>query len=78
MEWVQDRIEEVDGVEEVFRVWSAYDIIALANVESIEELQAIVLNIQTMKHVLSTTTLMERVKLEGNHKTVRSGLRARL
>ncbi|PVX23159.1 MAG: hypothetical protein CW716_12815 [Candidatus Bathyarchaeum sp.] len=62
LEWVIERIGKVEGIEEVFRVWRAYDIVARASVESIEELQEIVLKIQTMKHVLSTTTLMELKK----------------
>ena len=57
-EWVLDRIGEIDGVEEAYRIWGVYDIIAIIKAETNEELKGILLHIRKVKHVLSTLTLM--------------------
>lgn len=56
-EWVLERIAEVKGVKEAYRIWGVYDIIAVVKAESIEKLKETILNIRQLKHVLSTTTL---------------------
>ena len=35
-EWVLDRIGEIEGVEEVYRIWGVYDIIAVVKTETID------------------------------------------
>ena len=57
-EWVLERIAEVEGVKEAYRIWGVYDIIAVVKAESIVKLKEKILNIRQLKHVLSTTTLM--------------------
>lgn len=56
-EWVLERVVEVEGVKEAYRIWGVYDIIAVVKAESIEKVKRTVLNIRQLKHVLSTTTL---------------------
>jgi len=56
-EWVLERIAEVEGVKEAYRIWGVYDIIAVVKTESIEKLKETILNIRQLKHVSSTTTL---------------------
>lgn len=56
-EWVLERIAEVEGIKEAYRIWGVYDIISIVQAESIEKLKETVLNIRQLKHVLSTTTL---------------------
>ena len=57
-EWVLHRVGEIEGVEEAYRIWGVYDIIAVVKAETIEELKGIILHIRKVKHVLSTLTLM--------------------
>ena len=57
-EWVLERIGEIEGVEEAYRIWGVYDIIAVVKAETTEELKGIMLQIRKVKHVLSTLTLM--------------------
>ena len=57
-EWVLDRIGEIEGVEEAYRIWGVYDIIAVVKAETIEELKGIILYIRKVKHVLSSITLI--------------------
>ena len=57
-EWVLERIADVEGVKEAYRIWGVYDIIAVVKAESIVKLKEKILNIRQLKHVLSTTTLM--------------------
>ena len=57
-EWVLDRIGEIIGVEEAYRIWGVYDIIAVVKAETTEELKGINMHIRKVKHVLSTLTLM--------------------
>ena len=59
-EWVLDRIGEIEEVEEAYRIWGVYDIIAVVKAETIEELKGIILDIRKVKHVLSSLTLMVR------------------
>jgi len=56
-EWVLDRIEEIEGVEEAYRIWGIYDIIAEVRAEKKWEISGIVLQIRNVNHVLSTLTL---------------------
>ena len=56
-EWVLERIGEIEGVEEAYRLFGVYDIVAVVKAETTEELKGIILNIRTVKHVLSTLTL---------------------
>jgi DNA-binding Lrp family transcriptional regulator len=57
-EWVLERIGEVKGVEEAYRLYGVYDIVAVVKPETPEELQGIILRIRTVKHVKSTLTLL--------------------
>ncbi|UCC58968.1 MAG: Lrp/AsnC ligand binding domain-containing protein, partial [Candidatus Bathyarchaeum sp.] len=57
-EWILHRIGEIEGVEEAYRIWGVYDIIALVKAETIDELKGIILQIRKVEHVLSTLTLM--------------------
>ena len=57
-EWVLERIGEIEGVEEAYRIWGVYDIVAVVKAETIEELKGIILHIRKVKHILSTLTLM--------------------
>jgi DNA-binding Lrp family transcriptional regulator len=57
-ELVLERIGEIEGVEEAYRVYGVYDVIAVVKAETTEELKGIILHIRTVKHVLSTLTLM--------------------
>ena len=57
-ECVLERIGEVEGVEEAYRTFGVYDIVEVVKAETTEELKGIVLHIRTVKHVLSTLTLM--------------------
>jgi len=57
-ERVLDRIGEIEGVEEAYRIWGVYVIIVVVKAETTEELKGIVLHIRKVKHVLSTLTLM--------------------
>jgi DNA-binding Lrp family transcriptional regulator len=56
-EWVLHRIGAIEGVEEAYRIWGVYDIIAAIKAETTEELKRIILNIRKVKHVSSTLTL---------------------
>ena len=57
-EWVLERIGEIKGVEEAYRVYGVYDIIAVIKAETTDELKGIVTHIRTVKHILSTLILM--------------------
>ena len=57
-EWVLERIGEVEGVEEAYRTFGVYDIVAVVKAETTEELEGIILHIRKVKHVVSTLTLM--------------------
>ncbi|MDH5771325.1 MAG: Lrp/AsnC ligand binding domain-containing protein [Candidatus Bathyarchaeota archaeon] len=57
-EWVLERIGEIEGVEEAYRLFGVYDIVAVVKAETNEELKGIILQIRTVKHVVSTLTLM--------------------
>ena len=56
-EWVLERIAEVEGVEETYRIWGVYDVIAIVKADSMDKLKESVLKIRQLQHVLSTTTL---------------------
>ena len=56
-EWVLERIREVKGVEEAYRLYGVYDIVAVVKAETTEELKGIILRIRTVKHVEATLTL---------------------
>ena len=57
-EWVLERIGEIKGVEEAYRVYGVYDIIAVVKAEKIDELKGIVMQLRTVKHIVSTLILM--------------------
>ena len=57
-EWVLKRIEEVKGVEDAYRVFGVYDIVAVVRPKTPEELQGIVLRIRSVEYVKSTLTLV--------------------
>jgi len=57
-ELVLERIGEVEGVEEAYRTFGVYDIVAVVEAETIKGLVGIILNIRTVKHVVATLTLM--------------------
>ena len=56
-EWVLERIGEIEGVEEAYRLYGVYDIVAVVKAETTEELKGIILHIRTVKHVVATLTL---------------------
>jgi len=56
-EWVLDRIKEIEGVEEAYRIWGIYDIVAEVRAEKKWEISGIVLQIRNVNHVVSTLTL---------------------
>jgi DNA-binding Lrp family transcriptional regulator len=56
-ELVLERIAEVEGVEEAYRTFGVYDIVAVVKAETTEDLKDIILNIRTMKHIVATLTL---------------------
>ncbi len=58
MEHVLEKIREIECVEEAYMLYGVYDIVAVVKAETTEELKGIVLRIRTLKHVLSTRTLM--------------------
>jgi len=57
-EWVLERIGEIEGVEEAYRLFGVYDIVAVVKAETTEELKGIILRIRKVKHVVATLTLM--------------------
>ena len=57
-EWVLERIGEIEGVEEAYRLFGVYDIVAVVKAKTTEELKGIILRIRTVKHVVATLTLM--------------------
>jgi len=57
-EWVHERIGEIKGVEEAYRLYGVYDIVAVVKAKTTEELKGIILHIRTVKHVVATLTLM--------------------
>ena len=56
-EWVLERIREVKGVEEAYRLYGVYDIVAVVKAETTEELRGIIFRIRKVKHVLSSLPL---------------------
>ena len=58
MEYVLEKIKEIDSVEEAYMLYGVYDIVAVIKVETNEELKGIILDIRSVKHVLSTLSLM--------------------
>jgi DNA-binding Lrp family transcriptional regulator len=56
-EWVLERIGEIEGVEEAYRVFGVYDIVAVVKAKTTYKLKGIILRIRTVKHVKSTLTL---------------------
>ncbi len=62
MEHVIEKIREIECVEEAYMLDGVYDIIAKVKAETNEELKETILRIQTVKHVLSTLSLMAKLK----------------
>ena len=58
MEYVLEKIKEIDSVEEAYMLYGVYDIVAVIKVETNEELKGIILGIRSVEHVLSTLSLM--------------------
>ena len=58
MEYVLEKIKEIDCVEEAYMLYGVYDIVAVIEVGTNEELKAIILRIRGVEHVLSTLSLM--------------------
>ena len=56
-EWVLERIREVKGVEEAYRLYGVYDIVAVVKAETTEELKGIIFRIRKVKHILSSMPL---------------------
>jgi len=56
-ESVLERVGEIEGVEEAYRLFGVYDIVAVVKAETTEKLQGTILCIRTVKHVESTVTL---------------------
>jgi DNA-binding Lrp family transcriptional regulator len=58
MERVLEKIKEINGVEEAYMLYGVYDIVAVVKARTNEELKGIILRIRTVKHVVSTVSLM--------------------
>lgn len=58
MERVLEKIREIECVEAAYMLYGVYDILAEVKTETTEELKGIIMRIRTVKHVLSTLTLM--------------------
>ena len=56
-ECVLERIGEIEGVEEAYRLFGVYDIVAVVKAETTEKLKGIILRIRKVKHVDATLTL---------------------
>ena len=56
-EWVLERIGEIEGVKEAYRLFGVYDIVAVVKAETTEELKGIILRIRKVKHVVASLTL---------------------
>ena len=56
-EWVLERIAEIEGVQEAYRVYGVYDIVAVVKAETTDELKEIIFRIRNVKHVFSTLTM---------------------
>jgi DNA-binding Lrp family transcriptional regulator len=54
---VLERIGEIEGVEEAYRVFGVYDIVAVVKAETIEELKKTVTHIRRLEHALTSLTL---------------------
>ena len=50
-EWVLERIREIKGVKEAYRLYGVYDIVAVVKAKTTEELKGIVRHIRTVKHI---------------------------
>ena len=57
-QWVLERIGEIEGVEEAYRLYGGYDIIAVVKAETSEKLKGIIRNIRKVKHIDSTLILI--------------------
>ena len=55
--YVLEKIAKIGGVVEAYRTFGVYDIVAVVNAEKMEKLKGTVINIRTVKHVVSTLTL---------------------
>jgi len=55
--WVLERIGEIEGVEEAYRVFGVYDIVAVVKVETTEELKKTITRIRRLEHALTSLTL---------------------
>ena len=58
MEYVLEKIREIECVEEAHMVYGVYDIVVVIKVEINEELKGIILRIRTVEHILSTLSLI--------------------
>ena len=58
IEFVLEKIREIECVKEAYMLYGVYDIIAEVKTETTEELKEIILRIRTVKHTLNTITLM--------------------
>ena len=56
-ECVLERIGEIEGVKEAYRLYGVYDIVAVVKAKTTEELKKIIFRIRKVKHVWSTLTL---------------------
>lgn len=54
---VLERIGEIEGVEEAYRVFGVYDIIAVVKTETTEELKKTITCIRKLEHSVTTLTL---------------------
>ena len=57
-EWVLERIREIKGVEEAYRLYGIYDIVAVVKAKTTEELKGIIRHIRTVKYIKSTMILI--------------------
>lgn len=54
---VPERIGEIEGVEETYRVFGGYDIIVVIKAEKIHELKKTITCIRRLEHVVTTLIL---------------------
>jgi DNA-binding Lrp family transcriptional regulator len=55
---VHDSLEKIKGIREVVPVYGEHDFIAIANVESISDLNRAVLNIRELSGITNTQTIL--------------------
>ena len=58
MKRVLEKIKEINGVEEAYRLYGLYDILAVVKTETTEELKKPITHIRRLEHALTSLTLL--------------------